>query len=97
MPAKSSSKTPNTWFNWESEEHGTLEVSAYVPKGAKDAKKVKVVGVGVPDDIHVSPREAGLKGSDVLALKVLALKNRGTSKAAVAAPATPDDDDELPW
>jgi hypothetical protein len=74
---KNEAPTPNVWFKTQMDDAGELEVSAYVPvNGAVSRKDIIIVGVGVPDDIHISPEEAGLSPQTIDRIKLEAVANR---------------------
>jgi hypothetical protein len=61
---------PNTWFHYDHPEHGKLEVTAHVHNG-----KAKVHSVGVPNDIHITPGEAGMDKHHMKAMSDMAAKH----------------------
>jgi len=68
--------TPNVWFKTQIADIGPVEVSAYVPiSGPIHRKDIVVVGIGSPDDLHVSPEEVGLSPRTLDKLKMEALAN----------------------
>jgi len=74
MDKMEKAQAPNTWFHYDHPEHGKIEVSAHVPKKAKDSGKVKIHGVGALNDLHISPSEAGIDNSHGEAMKTKAHK-----------------------
>jgi len=78
--SESQAPTPNTWFKMEVDEMGEIEVSAFVPKGkALRQSDVVIVGVGAPEDIHITPEEAGLDEKQLNKIKIMAIAKSGNS------------------
>jgi hypothetical protein len=96
---KAELEAPNVWFRWEHQEHGDLEVSAFVPEDARDPERVQIVNVCMPDDVPVEPEEAGITDDQMETLRDLAFDNRHTEGDVELPdePGEPSEDDEIPW
>lgn len=78
---QSQQPTPNVWFKVDVEDMGEIEVSAFVPQNQVLTRKdVLIIGVGAPDDVHITPEEAGLGEQQLNQIKLVAIAKSKTKQ-----------------